>query len=140
MKAVSKAQVTQGLVDLRIPAAAEWVAVARLAVAAVANRLSFSYEEIEDVKLAVAEACTNCIHYAAPGDDIDIRCEVLVRELQIRVRHAGPSGETDSRNRGPDEAMDGLGVFLIQSLMDTVEYTIDPKTGIELRMSKRLPE
>ncbi|MBV8726415.1 MAG: ATP-binding protein, partial [Candidatus Eremiobacteraeota bacterium] len=54
---------TLGTVELRIPSKAEWVAVARLAVAAVANRLQFSIEEIEDVKLAVAEACTNCIQH-----------------------------------------------------------------------------
>ena len=135
---LAKARATAGVVELRIPAAAEWVAVARLAVAAVANRLAFSYEEIEDVKLAVAEACTNCIHYATAGDAIDIRCEVLPRELQVVVRDAGPSGESGDRARDTDDVMDGLGVFLIQSLMDSVEYQVDPKRGIELRMSKRL--
>jgi hypothetical protein len=35
-----------GTVELKIPAKAEWVAVARLAVAAVASRLHFSVDEI----------------------------------------------------------------------------------------------
>ena len=39
-------------VELRIPSRPEWVALARLAAATVANRLRFSIEEIEDVKLA----------------------------------------------------------------------------------------
>ena len=42
------------VVELRIPAKAEWVAVARLAVAAVASRSNFSLEDIEDVRLAIA--------------------------------------------------------------------------------------
>ncbi len=54
-----------GTVELRIPREPEWVAVARLAVAGVANRLRFSVEDIEDIKLAIAEACTTCIQDAA---------------------------------------------------------------------------
>ncbi|MGH7707970.1 MAG: ATP-binding protein [Vulcanimicrobiaceae bacterium] len=137
----SVAAAAHGTVELRIPAEAEWVAVARLAIAAVANRLEFSYEEIEDVKLAVAEACTNCIHHAAASDAIEIHCEVDERELRVRVRDAG-GGARSRRARpapvGDEPAMDGLGIFLIQSLMDSVEYHVDPKTGTELLMSKRV--
>ena len=46
---------SHGVVELKIPGRAEWVAVARLAVAAVASRLRFSVDEIEDIKLAIAE-------------------------------------------------------------------------------------
>ena len=52
------------VVELRVPCKAEWVALARLSVAAVASRLHFSIDEIEDIKLAVAEACTNAIQHA----------------------------------------------------------------------------
>ena len=33
---------------------------------------------------------------------------------------------------------EGLGVFLIQSLMDHVEYNVDPHSGVELIMTKRV--
>ena len=59
-----------GVVELKIPSKAEWVAVARLAVAAVASRLRFSVDEIEDVKLAIAEACTHCIQHATGSDGL----------------------------------------------------------------------
>ena len=52
-------------VELHIPSRAEWVGVARLAVAGIAQPLEFSIEDVEDLKLAVAEACTNCIQHAA---------------------------------------------------------------------------
>ena len=70
---------SHGVVRLEIPAVAEWVAVARLAVAAVASRQRFSVDEIEDIKLAVAEACTNAIQHGPPDGTIEIVCEVIGR-------------------------------------------------------------
>ncbi|MHB8146557.1 MAG: ATP-binding protein, partial [Vulcanimicrobiaceae bacterium] len=71
------------VVELRIPSRAEWVALARLTVATVASRLHFSIDEIEDIKLSVAEACTNAIQHAQDSPFIDIRCETLPEGLRI---------------------------------------------------------
>ncbi len=133
---------TDGTVELRIPAQAEWVAVARLAVAAVASRLHFSVDEIEDIKLAVAEACTNCIHHGSPADRIEITSEVLADEVRVSVRDRGLGHKLE-----PVEADAGfadgtrteeLGIFLIRALMDDVTYRVDPRAGTELVMIKRV--
>jgi serine/threonine-protein kinase RsbW len=116
------------VVDLRIPCKAEWVQLARLSVAAFASRLRFSIDEIEDVKLAVAEACTNAIQYAQGSQFIEIKCEAVAGLLRLSVRDFG---------RGP-HPIDGLGVFLIRSLMDEVEYEAHPEGGTLLVMVKRL--
>lgn len=131
---------TLGTVELRIPSKAEWVAVARLAVAAVANRLQFSIEEIEDVKLAVAEACTNCIQHASGGDQIEITCETHPHGLTVRVRDFGIGGSPDegASRRISEPRVGGLGVFLIRSLMDTVEYDVHPERGTNLVMTKKV--
>jgi serine/threonine-protein kinase RsbW len=133
---------SHGTVELKIPGRAEWVAVARLAVAAVASRLRFSVDEIEDIKLAIAEACTNSIQ-AAGGEDvgvIEIVCDALEDELRVTVRDRStekhlepvePSGLGEGRT-------EELGVFLIRALMDSVEYTSDPRRGTELVMTKRV--
>jgi len=133
----ARSEALVGTVDLRIPSEPEWVAVARLAVSAIANRLPFSVEEIEDVKLAVAEACTTCIQ-DSPGEHfIDITCDVAERSLRIRVRdHAFERSEA-ARPRAVAFS-EGLGVFIIQALMDDVEYNVDPKSGTELVMTKRV--
>jgi serine/threonine-protein kinase RsbW len=127
-------------VELRIPRKAEWVAVARLAVAAIASRMRFTIEEIEDVKLAVAEACTNAIQSADGADQIEILCET--DDTQLRVTVANRSGSGVAIAPPPlaeDEVrIDGLGVFLIRSLMDDVEYDAGPETGTRLVMIKRL--
>ena len=63
-----------GTVELQIPSKPEWVAVARLAISGIANRLPFSVEDIDDLKLATGPAMsaklsvvkpTNCWNAAA---------------------------------------------------------------------------
>ncbi|HZZ64633.1 MAG TPA: ATP-binding protein, partial [Candidatus Baltobacteraceae bacterium] len=129
-----------GIVEIRIPSKAEWVAVARLAVAAVANRLNFSIEDIEDVKLAVAEACTNCIQHADGSDQIEITCETEPDALTVRVRDNGRGNRREpvASRRSEEPRVGGLGVFLIRSLMDTVEYDVHPERGTNLVMTKKV--
>jgi serine/threonine-protein kinase RsbW len=129
-----------GVVELRIPSRAEWVGVARLAVAGIASRLQFSIDDIEDLKLAVAEACTNCIQHATGSDTIIIACRILPDRLTISVTDhgRGTSPEALTPKRPGDQQVGGLGVFLIRSLMDEVEYEVDPQAGTCLRMTKYL--
>lgn len=128
-----------GTVELRIPSKPEWVAVARLAIAAIANRQPFSVEEIEDLKLAIAEACTLCITQVPGSETIDIICEATTSQLRIEVRderyraRGAGAGRTASAGDG-----EGLGIFLIQALMDSLEVNIDPQLGTELVMTKRI--
>ncbi len=128
-------------VELRIPRKAEWVAVARLAVAAIASRMHFTIEEIEDVKLAVAEACTNAIQSADASNQIHIVCEADHAHLRVTVANANIEGAPAGAPPAPvedDVRVDGLGVFLIRSLMDDVEYEVHPERGTHLVMIKRL--
>ena len=130
-----------GTVELRIPSKPEWVAVARLAVAAIANRLPFSVEEIEDLKLAIAEACTICIQNGAGIQTIDITCDAATSYLRVEVRDDRQRTRSESgAKRGSMMAVEGegLGIFLIQALMDNLEYNVDPQYGTELVMTKRV--
>jgi len=127
-----------GRVELRIPNRPEWVAVARLTISAIANRLPFSVEEIEDLKLAIAEACTTVIQSGDGEGTIDIVCETDADELRIHVRDTRPNRSDVFKERSEATGIEGLGVFLIQALMDEVRHTVDPQTGTELVMTKRV--
>jgi serine/threonine-protein kinase RsbW len=130
-----------GVVRLSIPARAEWVAVARLAVAAVASRQHFSVDEIEDIKLAIAESCTNAIQHGEPDGTIEIECELRHDELVVTVRDRGMGpllGTVNEERIGETGRTEELGVFLIRALMDTVEYTSDARDGTQLVMIKRV--
>jgi len=129
------------LVELRIPSRPEWVALARLAAATVANRLRFSIEEIEDVKLAVAEACAAVIQHEGHGEFIQLTCEALDDSLRVRVHDSGRQGLHPSHGQPmsfDDARVAGLGVFLIRTLMDVVSYDVHPQHGTDLLMVKRL--
>jgi serine/threonine-protein kinase RsbW len=128
------------LVELRIPSRPEWVALARLAAATVANRVRFSIEEIEDVKLAVAEACAAVIQHEGHGEFIQLTCEALGDSLRIRVHDSGRHGvhAADGQRINFEEArVAGLGIFLIRTLMDEVSYDVHPQHGTDLLMVKR---
>ena len=131
-----------GTVELRIPGKPEWVAVARLAVAAIANRLPFTVEEIEDLKLAIAEACTICIQQAGGIQTIDIVCDVASAHLRVDVRddRYRTLADMGAAKRQSVMAVDGegLGIFLIQALMDNLEYNATPQYGAQLVMTKRV--
>lgn len=127
-------------VELRVPCKAEWVALVRLSVAAVASRLNFTIDEVEDIKIAVAEACTNAIQHARGSDCIEIKCDSAEGGLRISVRDYGRGTLAEAiRARNMDEERaGGLGVFLIRSLMDEVRYDVEPERGTHLVMVKRL--
>ncbi|HEV2879265.1 MAG TPA: ATP-binding protein [Candidatus Eremiobacteraceae bacterium] len=127
------------VVELRIPSKAEWVGVARLAVAGIASRLQFSIEDIEDLKLAVAEACTNCIQHATGGESVSITCQIYPDKIKVTVEDSGSATASDlAPKRLGEPTVGGLGVFLIRSLMDDVEYELNPESGTKLTMTKFL--
>jgi serine/threonine-protein kinase RsbW len=127
------------VVELRIPAVPEWVGVARLAAAGIASRLDFSIEDLEDLKLAVAEACNCCIQNGGSGD-VRIACELHADRIVIVVERAGVPGNEVAQPpppAGDDADLGGLGVFLIRALMDDVTYVSDA-SGTKLTLIKFL--
>jgi serine/threonine-protein kinase RsbW len=127
-------------IALRIPCSPEYVSVARLTVSAVASRMNFGMDEIDDLKLAVGEACANAIEHAAEGD-IDITCTIETNQLVLSVKDCGVGFDPKARRKEPLEELPvgGLGLLLIHSLMDEVNIESDPQRGTEVRMVKRIP-
>lgn len=134
-------------VELRLPNRPEFVAVARLAVAAVASRMAFNINDIEDIKVAIGEACTNAIEHGCPGvldtEMIILRCDIQEDALVVTVQDSGdgfdPETATRQRRGGAVTLTErGLGMLLIESLMDDVQYTSGPGSGTQVCMIKRL--
>jgi serine/threonine-protein kinase RsbW len=127
-------------VELRIPSRPEYVGVARLAILGVASRMRFSYDEVEDIRLAVGEACTRSIdrlNGSADSHSIQLRCLIDANRLTIEVRN--PLVDASPREAPPDmmnpEAE--LGGVLIRILMDEVHTEDRPDEGVHLtRMVK----
>ena len=75
------------VLELEIPARAEFIAIARLVVSSLASaRRALADERIDDLKLAVSEACTNAIEAHGGGDrDDHVRIRVLEGDDRLEV-------------------------------------------------------
>jgi len=60
------------------------LSVLRTATAGLAARLDFTLDEIEDLRIAVDEACAMLLAQALPG--VDIECEFVLGAAEIQVR------------------------------------------------------
>lgn len=130
---------------LTVPGKPEYVGVIRLTLAAIAGRMGFDVEKIEDMKVAVAEACTNAIvHgcYSRECKGFNIKFNVSGGKLIISVSDDGEGCPVDSIEEPDlnDPKEGGLGIFIIKSLMDTVEISCDKGKGMNIKMVKYLGE
>jgi serine/threonine-protein kinase RsbW len=73
------------VVSVRLPAASAYLSVLRTATAGLAARLDFTLDEIEDLRIAVDEACAMLLSQAVPGTDLTAEFELTGHEMQVRV-------------------------------------------------------
>ena len=126
------------VVEVTIPPKPEFLTVARLTAATVAARQSFTYDEIEDLKIAVSEACTALILAGTAGHPLTLRFAMDADALEVRIVTEGPGislGPAGLRPKPRDEAQ--LGVYLMQCLVDEVEVRRGEGGKAELRLVKR---
>jgi len=130
------------IIELSIPNKAEFVSVVRLTLVAIANRVGFNIEEIEDMKVAIAEACTNAITHGknTPSESIDIRFTLQAAGLEIQVEDKGKGCEVEKIKDPQIEELNenGLGIFIIKSLMDDVVIHSEPDQGMTIIMTKMI--
>jgi serine/threonine-protein kinase RsbW len=68
-----------------VPAHSTYLAVLRTATAGLAARLQMTLDEIEDLRIAVDEACAILLPLAGPDSDITCRFTVTAPALRIDV-------------------------------------------------------
>jgi serine/threonine-protein kinase RsbW len=77
------------VVLLTVPADGAYLGVLRTAAAGLAARLQFTLDEIEDLRIAVDEACAMLIRLAAPA--AALRCRFALAGDQLGVEVAVPA-------------------------------------------------
>jgi serine/threonine-protein kinase RsbW len=102
---------------------------------------------IDNIILAVDEACTNIIKHAyklSPKGEIIIRIDYDEEKFTITIIDYGKSFEPDRIPR-PDlqkyyleHRVGGLGMYLMKSLMDNVEYITVPGKYNQVLLSKNI--
>ena len=73
----------QDQVTIRMPAQGAYLSVLRTATAGLAARLDFTLDEIEDLRIAVDEACGMLLAQAAPGADLE--CDFTLGEDKMSI-------------------------------------------------------
>lgn len=111
-------------VFLSIPSKPDYIGLVRLASSSISNKCGLNIDEIEDIKVAIGEACTNSLNISSK-DIINIGFELEDKKLTIRVSDAKdviPQELANARDRE-------LGILIIKSLMDEVVFN---DYGIEM--------
>ncbi len=131
--------------QLRVPAEDRHLAEIRDFVQEVGEKIQIPGKVLANTKLAVDEACTNVVKHGYKGRSgfIEIIVTGNLREFSIEIQDQGD--QFDLRNvKSPDlkeyvetRKRGGLGVFLMNQLMDEVRYR-GSADGNVLTMSKRL--
>lgn len=125
-------------VNLSLPCRPEYVSVARLTASFVANQMGFDIEAIEDIKLAVGEACNNAVLHSGNSPTYQLELKNMESSLIIEVKDSGRGFDREAyKSPELDELQEnGLGLFIIKSLMDDVEIQTFEGNGTKIIMSK----
>ncbi len=136
---------TQKNYELKIPSQSDNLAIIRDVVAKVASRIGFDTDEASKIELAVDEACTNVIKHAYANNSnqmIEVSIKVDQKKLIIIVADKGKGFNPDKiklpdLNKSIKEGRKGgLGLCLIKTLMDKVEFEIKPGSKNQVKMIK----
>ncbi len=132
---------------LQVPSSTENLALIREFVSAICVQAGFDEKDVMRLTLAVDEACANVIEHAYDFNTthkVTIRSMIDDDTLRFEVVDDGkgfdPSRieEKDLDALIRDRRSGGLGLRLIRSIMDDVQYQIVPGEKNELRMVKKL--
>jgi serine/threonine-protein kinase RsbW len=118
-------------VEMRIPSRLGFEKVAMSTAASMAKLMGFSEDRVEDLQTAVAEACINAIEFGNrlnSNQAVGVVLSVAPGELEVRVIDKGEGvsrlnspPDIDRKMRGEEDSR-GMGIFLIQALVDEAEW------------------
>ena len=115
--------------------------------ASVAGLMGFSQDRIEDLKTAVGEACINAIEHGNQlnsGLSVGVVLSTSDDELEVKVIDDGagvratPHAPNIDRKIHGEEDPRGMGMFLIQNLVDEAEWHQGPPGKSFVRLVIRL--
>ncbi|MEG2757286.1 MAG: ATP-binding protein [Anaerovoracaceae bacterium] len=124
-----------------LPGKPEYVRVVKLAIGSIGETAGFSMEAIDDIKIAVAEACKNitCHGFDGFSNVYEVECQSGDDEIIVTVsdkscehgleKHIKPC--LDCPNEG------NLAIYVIKSLMDSVEVIKEKKGNRSIQMVKK---
>lgn len=131
---------TPDSVILSLPDKPEFISLARMSAAAMANLAGMSYDVIQDIKVALSEACTNALRYGCTNDNhYTVEMSLDNEGLNITVSDTGDGYDFDQL-KDPEigNQVGGFGLFIIRTLMDKTEIKSEKGQGTTISIQKKL--
>lgn len=125
-----------------IPGKPEYLTMVRLAIASIATTAGFDLDAAEDIKNAVSEACKNvsCHDFDGFSDKYEVECNVEKSKIEIIVKDDCEAHTLEKLSKPcqncPKEG--DIGIYIIQSLMNEVEFGKGKDGHKSIRMVKNL--
>ncbi len=118
-------------VTVRMPADGAYLSVLRTATAGLAARLDFTLDDIEDLRIAVDEACAMLLSQAIPGSSLECSFTLEPECMVISV-------SVPSLNPRPPSA-DTFAWTVLSALAGSVEAQAGPGDKLAIVMRKSHP-
>ena len=133
--------------ELRVKSKTENLSEIRDFVSSNANNAGIPVATIENIILAVDEACTNIIKHAyklSPEGEIIIKIDYDNEKFTVTIIDYGKSFDPnqvplpDLQKYYREHRVGGLGMYLMKSLMDDVSYSSVPGKYNKVLLSKKI--
>jgi anti-sigma regulatory factor (Ser/Thr protein kinase) len=121
-------------VRLNLASTPENVVLVREMLSGVAEAVRLDGGDLNDIRTAVTEACNNVVLHAYEDETGPMDVEVCIGEDALRVLVRDHGNGIKARDDIADRTPPGIGVHVIQTLTNTVEFKDGPDGGTEVRM------
>jgi serine/threonine-protein kinase RsbW len=143
------------IAELKLPARADVIVVAKRAAGALGMVVGFSLEEIDDLNIAITQACENAVAAATEqwGEGngwLKLTFKGQRGKLEVNItstppravelHHAQPQAVKAVRRLPHQEPIDyeGIGLNMIRLFVDELRYQVDDQGCLRMRMVKYL--
>ena len=119
---------TRDQVTVCMPAEGAYLSVLRTATAGLAARLDFTLDEIEDLRIAVDEACAMLLSQAVPGTSLDCTFTLGRDQMTIAVSVLSQAARPPSS--------DSFAWTVLSALAGSVEARVGPGSRLAIVLQK----
>ena len=125
-------------IELKIPCREAFAVIGRMQAEAIARRLKYDEEEVQDIKSAVGEAVDNAIEHGVSEKGIDLHYHLSPTDLVIEIIDYGCGFHPEGTGVVPPEPMAerGRGIFMMRHLLDNISINSSPGEGTQVVMRK----
>lgn len=105
-------------IELKLPSKLDYISLIRLTASSLANNMDLNVDQIEDIKVSISEACVNVLNFSET-EEIKVVFNLKEDGIYIDIKDVLEDIPEGSKHAHQAE----MGLLIIRSLMDKVEFT-----------------